>query len=68
MAATGVERTRKKAQLRYYLLILDGHTSYLTIDFISFCNRQKILLAVFSLHAIHSLQPLNVALFAPLSN
>jgi hypothetical protein len=38
------------------------------MDFINFCDVQKILLAVFPPHATHSLQPLDVVLFAPLSS
>ena len=38
------------------------------MDFINFCESQKILLAVFPPHATHSLQPLDVVLFAPLSS
>jgi hypothetical protein len=59
--------TQHKARRRWRLLILDGHASHLTLDFINFCKSQKILLAVFPPHATHSLQPLDVVLFAPLS-
>jgi hypothetical protein len=38
------------------------------MDFISFCNTNKFLLMVFPLHLTHSLQPLDVVLFAPLSS
>jgi hypothetical protein len=34
------------------------------MDFISFCNANKILLMVFPPHATHSLQPLDVVMFA----
>jgi hypothetical protein len=60
--------TKGKAQRKWQLLILDGHGSYLTMDFISFCNANKFLLMVFPLHLTHSLQPLDVVLFAPLSS
>jgi hypothetical protein len=38
------------------------------MDFIQFCYAQNILLAVFPLHATHSLQPLDVVLFEPLAS
>jgi hypothetical protein len=59
--------TKGKAQRKWQLLILDDHGSHLTMDFISFCNANKILLMVFSPHSTHSLQPLDVVLFALLS-
>jgi hypothetical protein len=59
--------TKKKARRRWRLLILDGHASHLTMDFIDYCDANKILLAVFPPHATHSLQPLDVVLFSPLS-
>jgi hypothetical protein len=60
--------TKKKAQRTWWLLILDDHGSHLTMDFISFCDANKILLMVFSPHSTHSLQPLDVVLFALLSS
>jgi hypothetical protein len=60
--------TKEKAQRKWQLLILDGHGSHLTMDFISFCNANKFLLMVFLPHSTHSLQPLDVVLFAPLSS
>jgi hypothetical protein len=62
------QETRKKARRRWRLLILDGHGSHVTMDFISFCNANKILLMVFLPHATHSLQPLDVVMFAPFSS
>jgi hypothetical protein len=59
--------TKEKARCDYRLLILDGHSSHLTSDFIHFCDGNRILLAIFPLYATYSLQPLDVVLFAPLS-
>jgi hypothetical protein len=61
-------RTKKKAQRKYRILILDGHASHLTRAFIKYCDRNKILLMVFPPHSTHSLQPLDVVMFAPLSS
>jgi hypothetical protein len=59
--------TKTKARSSYRILILDGHGSRLTDDFIDYCNANKILLMVFPPHSTHSLQPLNVVMFSPLS-
>jgi hypothetical protein len=61
--------TREKARRGrdYRLLIVDGHGSHLTSDFIDYCNNHHILLAVFPPHATHTLQPLDVVMFKPLS-
>ncbi|KAI1683104.1 Pogo transposable element [Pyrenophora tritici-repentis] len=63
-----IRETRRSGVNGYRLLILDGHGSHVTMDFINFCNDNKILLAVFSSHATHTLQPLDVSLFKPLSD
>jgi hypothetical protein len=60
--------TKSKARRSYRILILDGHGSHLTLDFLSYCDDNKILLMVFPPHSTHSLQPLDVVMFAPLSN
>lgn len=59
--------TAEKARRRWRLLIVDGHGSHLTPEFIDFCYTKKILLAVFPPHSTHTLQPLDVVLFSPLS-
>jgi hypothetical protein len=62
--------TKQKAHLGrdWRLFILDGHGSYLSIDFIEYCKAHKILLAVFPPHSTHTLQPLDVVCFKPLSS
>jgi hypothetical protein len=37
------------------------------MGFILYCNTHKILLAVFLPHSTHTLQPLDVVIFGPLS-
>jgi hypothetical protein len=59
--------TKAKARRKYRLLILDGHGSHVTMDFINYCDRNKILLAIFPPHSTHTLQPLDVVMFKPLS-
>tara|TARA_R110002003_G_scaffold2994_1_gene24748 strand:+ start:5136 stop:5402 length:267 start_codon:yes stop_codon:yes gene_type:complete len=38
------------------------------MDFIEYCDNNKILLAIFPSHATHRLQPLDVVMFKPLSS
>ena len=59
--------TKAKARQSYRLLILDGHGSHVTMDFIEFCDANKILLAIFPPHSTHTLQPLDVCVFGPLA-
>jgi len=59
--------TKTKARRSYRLLILDGHGSHVTMDFIKYCDDNRILLAIFPPHATHTLQPLDVCMFKPLS-
>jgi hypothetical protein len=60
--------TKEKAGRSYRLLILDGHGSHLTMDFIEYCDRNRILLAVYPPHSTHTLQPLDVVMFKPFSS
>jgi hypothetical protein len=61
--------TKKKARngRDWRLLILDGHGSHLTEDFLHYCLTHKIYVAVFPPHSTHTLQPLDVVCFGPLS-
>ena len=59
--------TKAKARRAYRLLILDGHGSHVTMDFIKYCYNNKILLAIYPPHSTHTLQPLDVVCFKPLS-
>ena len=60
--------TKPKARSFYRLLILDGHCSHLTKDFIGYCNKHKILLAVFPPHSTQTLPSLYVVMFKPFSS
>lgn len=48
-------------------MILDGHGSHVTPEFIEYADQHKILLMIFPPHSTHRLQPLDVSLFKPLS-
>jgi hypothetical protein len=47
--------TRRYASTGYRLLLLDGHGSHVTIEFIEYCYEHKILLAVLPPHATYTL-------------
>ena len=59
--------TKTKARRKWRLLILDGHGSHLTMEFIDYCDQNRILLAAFPPHSTHTLQPLDVVMFKPMS-
>ena len=60
--------TKDKARRKGRLLIIDGHGSHVTKDFIDCCDKHKILLLIFPPHATHTLQPLDVVCFKPLAS
>jgi hypothetical protein len=58
---------KSQASQGWRLLILDRHGSHITMKFIEYCDKNQILLAIFPAHSTHTLQPLDVAIFSPLS-
>lgn len=50
----------------YRLLIMDGHSSHVNIDFIELCWRHKIVPICLPPHSTHFLQPLDLVLFSVL--
>jgi hypothetical protein len=48
--------TKRKAKGKHRLLIVDGHGSHLTMAVVSFCDRHRIMIAVYPLHSTHTLQ------------
>ncbi|KAI9037671.1 uncharacterized protein KD926_000087 [Aspergillus affinis] len=59
--------TKEKARRRWRLLILDSHGSHVNMKFFEYCEANKILLMTYPPHSTHSLQPLDVGIFGPLS-
>lgn len=59
--------TRLKVGKGYHLLILDGHSSHVNMEFISKCDELKIILLILPPHSTHQLQPLDCGFFLPLS-
>ena len=58
--------THEKANGQYHLLIMDGHDSHITGDWLAHCLDNKIILAVLGPHSSHLTQPLDVGIFGPL--
>ena len=50
----------------YRLLILDGHESHHSAEFMRYCEENKIITLCMPAHASHLLQPLDVGCFGPL--
>jgi hypothetical protein len=60
--------TRPRTTGVWRLLVLDGHESHTTWQFINFCHEKKIIPLCLPPHATHLLQPLDVGIFSPLSH
>jgi hypothetical protein len=58
--------TRKKAGRGRRLLIVDGHQSHVNWEFLTTCNRLRILVCILPPHTTHQIQPLDVGLFQSL--
>ncbi|KAF1934447.1 DDE-domain-containing protein, partial [Didymella exigua CBS 183.55] len=60
--------TKQKSRVQYRLLVVDGHGSHITMEFIKYCDDHRILLAILPPHSTQTLQPLDVVCFAPLAH
>lgn len=60
--------TKEHLRGKYRLLIVDGHTSHISYEFIKYCTDNDIVLACLPPHTTHVLQPLEVGIFSPLAN
>ncbi|SAM81050.1 uncharacterized protein UBRO_20591 [Ustilago bromivora] len=60
------KHTKQRAQGKYRLLILDGHGSHITAEFIQQAWDSHIVCLCLPPHATHLLQPLDVMIFGPL--
>lgn len=59
--------TKLRAQGRKRLLLLDGHDSHISGEFIQYAIDHDIILLCLPPHTTHMLQPLDVGLFQPLA-
>lgn len=53
--------------MAYRLLFVDGHGSHINMRFLNYCDEHRILIALYPPHSTHTLQPLDVCMFRPLS-
>ena len=65
---TKIFEPQTMASGRPRVLIVDGHDSHITIEFIRFCVKSSIRLYCLPPHTTHLLQPLDVGLFGPLQH
>lgn len=59
--------TKTQIHAKYRLLILDGHTSHVSLPFIQYCEEHYIVPLCLPPHSTHILQPLDVGIFFPLA-
>jgi hypothetical protein len=57
------EVTRKRTEGKCRLLLLDGHESHVTVDFIDFCHSHNIWPMCLPPHTTHLIQPLDLVIF-----
>ena len=62
------ERTKEKAKGRPRLLLLDGHNSHFTVNFVEYARANNIHVLCYPAHTTHVLQGLNVVVFAVYKN
>jgi hypothetical protein len=60
------EQTKRKARGRYRLLLVDGHNSHFTYEFLVFARSKRIIVLCYPSHMTHVLQGLDVVVFSPL--
>ena len=60
-------RTKERQRGAWRLLVIDGHTSHITIEVIRFCQVNSLVLLCLPPHTTHKLQPLDVSVFSPLA-
>ena len=61
------KRTKERTIGRYRLLVLDGHSSHTSLDFIQYCEDHNIIALCLPPHSTHLLQPLDIGISSPLA-
>ena len=59
--------TKSRTTGSHRLLILDGHGSHVSSEFVEYAEQHNIVPLCFPPHSTHHLQPLDVGLFSPLA-
>ena len=57
--------SKKRQQGAKRLLLLDGHTTHVTMEAVQFCNEKEIILFLTPPYLTHLTQPLDVGVFGP---
>src|SRR5262245_9462876 len=57
--------TRPKKD-EYRILILNGHGSHISVDFLWMCKQNKVALVFLLAYSSHVLQPLDLSCFSPI--
>jgi hypothetical protein len=60
--------TRDKANGKHRLIILDGHRSHLTLEFMEYCSEHLIILLCLPAHTSHLTQPMDVSVVSPVKH
>jgi len=58
--------TKEQTQGKYRLLILDGHLSHASLEFVQYCEDNLIMPLCLPPYSTHLLQPFDVSVFGPL--
>jgi hypothetical protein len=58
--------TKKKANGRYRLMIVDGHSSHYTMSFLDYARKNRIIVLCYPSHSTHIYQGLDVVIFSVL--
>lgn len=61
------KHTKEKAGRSWRLLILDGHGSHTSMEFLQYAISNRILVVILPSYSTHTLQPLDVVMFSPLA-
>ena len=59
--------TKEKAGCAWRLLIVDGHSSHVNMEFLETALRLRILIHIMPPYSTHRLQPLDIGIFSPLA-
>ena len=58
-----VQLSKRTQKGEYRLLIMDGYESHVSMQFVRYCEMQKVILLRLPSHSTHFLQPLDVVIF-----
>ena len=59
--------THSQVRGQYRMLVMDGHVSHVSLEFVTYCENHKIIPLCLPPHSTHILQPLDIGIFSPLA-